>query len=300
MLRILLTAILLFACAAQADEDIDDVITNAALRAESGSKSRWSLASIVNYNGGSLEKPLDESRPNIAATTGTFDESLLDGQISVKYNLSTRNALMAGLGVRWIAPLQAHPKNNGGDRADADNPYLIYQYLYRWWGIEAVLQLQPTYYTNLNLVKQGYVSSLLINQDNMTEIGKTGLSLGFSVWVQGGIYNKSGPVGQPGDVDYLADAREDQADYLAGLSPVLEYAFTDSVNFRSIWNMWNFEHLRSFDNAATFKLDTQTISVGLGISVTRDIFIYPNVQFQPEHIRADMTNVAINTNINLF
>jgi hypothetical protein len=40
-------------------------------------------------------------------------------------------------------------------------------------------------------------------------------------------------------------------------------------------------------------------SAGLGISVTRDIYLYPNVQFIPEDVRSDRTNVGVSANINL-
>jgi len=41
-------------------------------------------------------------------------------------------------------------------------------------------------------------------------------------------------------------------------------------------------------------------SVGLGISVTRDIFLYPNIQFIPSDIRSDRTNIAMSASINIF
>jgi hypothetical protein len=39
--------------------------------------------------------------------------------------------------------------------------------------------------------------------------------------------------------------------------------------------------------------------MGIGYSVTRDIYLYPNLQFAPEQISAQHTNVAINATINL-
>src|SRR2546421_684249 len=70
------------------DEDVDDIITNHQLRAESGSKSRWSLASTLTYEGGSLETPLAEDRPNIGNSLATNPKSLLEGSLSVKMNLT--------------------------------------------------------------------------------------------------------------------------------------------------------------------------------------------------------------------
>jgi hypothetical protein len=281
-------------------EDIDETITNSLLRAESGSKSKWSIASTINYNGGSIEKPLDEERPNIANATGTSTESLLEGQISAKYNITPSQSVLAGVGVRWFAPLEAHPKGIEGDRMDADNPYAIYQYLYKWSGIQSVLQVQQIYYTNVDRLAEGYVTSFNVNQDNMYQVPNTKLSIGASVWAQIAYYNKTGPLGTPGEEGFLADMRDDQSDYSIGLEPTIEYAFTESISFRAVSSLWNFEHLRSQPRFNTYRWDKVSQSIGLGISVTRDIFLYPNVQFLPDDLSPSRTNVALNANINVF
>ncbi len=91
-----------------------------------------------------------------------------------------------------------------------------------------------------------------------------------------------------------------QGDYDVGAYPFAEYVINDTLNLRTIAGMWTYEHDRSkADQPWTFTKNKIYQSVGLGISVTRDIYLYPNVQFLPENIRADATNVAISTNINL-
>lgn len=283
------------------DEDEDELITNNLLRAESGSKSRWSIASSFVYNGGTVERPLAAARPNIADTTGTTDVTHFEGQISGKLKLSKQSSWLAGVGIRWIAPFEQHvPRDYDGERFDADNPYLIYQYLYKWGGVQSVLQIQPVYYTNANLKNLGYVGSLTFDQENMIDIPDTRLSLGLALWAQLGYFNKSGSMGTPGEDDYISDVGEKQSDYQFGLDPALEYAFNDRYNFRWVCNLWNLEHLRSEAKGMTFHLNNAMQSMGVGISVTRDIYVYPNVQFFFEDLRADQTNVAINSNINLF
>jgi hypothetical protein len=41
-------------------------------------------------------------------------------------------------------------------------------------------------------------------------------------------------------------------------------------------------------------------SIGVGIAVTRDIYVYPNVQLVPDHIASNFTNFAVATTINMF
>lgn len=276
-------------------EDVDEVITNALLRAQSGSKSRWSLASTLNYNGGSVESPLAEDRPNVSDATGIIDKSNLAGQVSVKYGLNSRSSFMLGVGLRWIAPLEGGgPHDYEGSRFDADNPYLTYQYLYKWWGVQSVFSAQWLAFTNANLVAHGYVGQLLFNQENLYDVGTTGLSVGASTWIALQSFNKTGPV------DDLEDVRTDQSDYSFGIEPCIEYEINDTFNLRSVVSLWVFEHTRDVAAANTYFRDKVYQSFGVGISLTRDIYLYPNVAFLPDDIRADKTNVALNANINVF
>jgi hypothetical protein len=270
--------------------DIDDTITNKKMRAETGSKSKYSISSQLNYIGGSIESPLSEDRPNIAGANGTTDASLIGGQISGKYNLSSSNSLMAGVGVRWISPLQGSsmPKGYQGDKVDADNPYLIYQHLYKWKGVQSALQINPTFYTQSNLVAQGYLASLAVAQNNIYEIGHSGLSLGLYLLAQGAVYDKNG-----------ADVKPNQSDFVINVDPFLEYQLTENLNLRTVTNLWNYEHARSAPGS-TYIFDKVYQSVGVGYALTRDVYLYPNLQFLPDDIRSDRTNVALNTYINVF
>lgn len=271
--------------------DIDETITNNLMRAETGSKDRYSFSSQLYYNGGSVESPLSINRPNIAAMTATTDTALLGGQVSGKYNINPADSVQVGVGVRWIAPLQGSQMPDksvyDGNKVDADNPYLIYQHLYKWWGIQSALQFQPTYYTQSNLTHQGYVSQFWLDQNNIYEIGSTGLSLGLYLLVGTGVYNNNSP-----------DVLDQQATLIWNFDPFIEYQINKTFNFRTVTNLWNYEHTRAQDNG-TYHWDKVTQSVGLGISISRDIFLYPNVQFLPDNVRADLTNVALNTYINL-
>ncbi|MBX3021139.1 MAG: hypothetical protein KF799_05625 [Bdellovibrionales bacterium] len=283
------------------DGDVDQLITNKKMRAESGSKSRWSINSDWSYNAGSVEKPFADDRPNIALASGTTDVVSLVGTINTKYNLNAQHSLAAGVGLRWIAPLaQNSPKNYSGDRADADNPYLTYQYLYKWFGIQSAFQVTPTLETKSNLKQLGYVGNFSLVQNNVYDVGTRGLSLGLYTSLMLGFYDKSGALGTPGTDGYIADLRAEQSDYAISICPFLEYQLTDKVNLRTVSNVWNYEHMRNESRFSTLRWTKVFQSVGVGISLTRDIFIYPNVQFLPDNMRADLTNVAINSNINIF
>ena len=272
--------------------DVDEEITNKKMRAESGSKSKLSISNTIIYNGGTIEKPMDEHRPNITAGTGNTAVAALQDQLAGKYNFTQKTSLSAGLGVRWITPFQSidrTPKGYDGSKTDAYDPYLKYQYIYKWSGIQSVFSITPTWTTQTNLRAQGQAGYMLFQQNNVYEIGRTGASLGVLLSAQAQAYDKNSP-------ELLAN----QSDYLGGVYPFLEYTINEHFNLRTISGVWVYEHLRSEPRATSFYKDTIYQSIGVGISVSRDVFLYPNIQFIPEYMRADRTNVAMTANINLF
>lgn len=271
------------------EEDMDSVITNKKMRAEAGSKSKFSASAALTYSGGSLEKPLAEDRPNITGATGQTLKASLGGSLGVGYRISPTDRLGLDVGVRWITPLEtSSPKNYDGDRFDASNPSISYGKVYKWSGIQSSFSAGPTLYTNSNLRKAGFVGSFDVSQNNVYDIGTTGLGVGLLVAAGTGFYDKDGIY------------KEMQSDYNMGAYPFLEYTINDTFNVRTISGVWVYEHIRAENDAWTFSKNKIYQSVGLGISVTRDLFLYPNIQFIPENIRSDNTNVAITANINMF
>ncbi len=261
------------------------------MRAESGSKSKYSLSVGMGYSGGSLEKPLDEHRPNIAEGTGATDVATLGGSVSGKYAITSKNAILAGAGMRWITPLSGSDKPEGynGDKVDADNPYAVYQYLYRWLGIQAVVQAQVTYFTATNLVRDGYVSTFGLSQNSAYLIPGTGLTVGLHAYTGLGYFD-----------DNRTEVRSNQSDYSFGFSPFLEYQISDRVNVRTGSNLFIFQHLRSQPAFNTYDQQKVTQNIGLGIAVTRDFFLSPGVDFIIDDIRSDRSTVSLGANINLF
>lgn len=267
-------------------EAVDDMITNNNLRALSGSTSKWSFASQWNYLGGTLGAPLNEDRPNIAGSSATTNKTDIDGTLNIKYNIDVQNSLLTGFGVRWIAPFKAGgPTNYSGTTYDAINPSVTYQHIYKLGGLQSVLQVSGMQYTQADSVSQGFAQNFAIDQENMYEIGKTGISIGGSVGVGYNTFTND-------DAD-LATA---QSVYQFWLLPYAEYALTSTINLRTVCNLLYYEHYKSGDLIH----DVVTESVGVGFSVTRDIFLYPNVQFLPSQVASVYTNVGVAATINLF
>ena len=165
--------------------------------------------------------------------------------------------------------------------------------VYRFLDIENVLQTGPTLYTQSNLRNLGFLARWAFAQNSAYEIGKTGLTVGTTLQLYANAFDKSGldANGKP-----LAPQ---QSDYSVGFSPFLEYKLTPKVNLRTVTGVL-IEHLRSFDESLTFKSGKVYQSFGVGVSITRDIFLYPNVQFIPDQFRPADTNIALSANVNVF
>ena len=286
------TPIVLEPPVAATDKNIDDLITNANLRALSGSKSRWSISSSFTYDGGTVSTPFAEGRPDISGGSGISTDTDINALLNVKYNLDKQNSLLLGFGVRKMAPfVSSGPSSafyaHGGKDFDAYDPSLTYQYIYKLGPIQSVLQVGLVHYTREDIRSpkgnNGNLNNgLSFDQENIYEIGKTHISVGASVGFAG---------------NTPTDSAGDYSQYQFWIDPYLEYQITEMINFRTVANVWTYE---SYKQKSGVVRDTFTESVGLGFSITRDIFLYPNVQFLPEDTSLKLTNVGLSATINLF
>jgi hypothetical protein len=277
----------------QADE-ADQLITNRLMRANAGSLSKWSVRSFWTYRGGSIADPIDVTRPNITGASDTAALHGMSGNIGVRYRLNTKNALNLSMGLYMASPFHFNADikdsrlrneyDTTARKLTANDPTLTYQHLNKFYGIQSVSSVDLSLLTSeFSRNVAGMRTSTTLSQNLMYEIGKSGLSLGGSV--SGTMYTFGG------DVDSSRRAR-----YVLGLYPQAEYIINDTFNLRTVTGILQVEFLKNGDRF------TRTIyqSVGLGISATRDIFLYPNIQFLPGELRANRTNVAFNANINMF
>ncbi|MCB0365562.1 MAG: hypothetical protein H6624_04015 [Bdellovibrionaceae bacterium] len=272
--------------------DVDELITNRKLRAETGSKSKLSVSTSFNYSGATINKPGARIRPNIRGAANTVALASLSGSIAGKYRLGTKDSVSAGVGLRMLTPFHDSlntSKINGVERADVYNPYVDLTHIDKIGGFQSVTSASVTGMTTDYSRQTGYVANISVSETLLKDIGTSGFSVGLYSGIDGSIFDKFDDAAKAGS-----------ADYSIGFYPFLEYVINDTLNFRTISGLWVYDHLRSERSTFTFEKNKIYQSVGLGISVSRDIYLYPNVQFLPENIRADLTNVALSANINVF
>jgi hypothetical protein len=280
------------------NRDIDTEITNAKLRAESGSKSKWSIKTDINYNGGSLNALFGPSRPNYAGISSQDNSTSIAGTIGVAYRLTTRDSVRSGTGVLILTPFQDTIQDLGNSRdqrkTDVSNPYLEYARSMKIGGWQNIFDTSYTQITQSAYTNAHYVGTYDINHTALYKIASTEWELGGNLDFNYTFFNNDKEV-----TDTLSNSQEGRSDYTLALYPYAEYSFNERYSFRMVFRFLTFDHYR-IDPPDTYYRELYTQSVGVGIAVTRDVYLYPNIQFAPEHLSSERTNVGLSTTINIF
>lgn len=294
----------------ETQKDIDQEITNNKLRAELGSKSKWSIKTSFGYNGGSVEKPTDRVRPNYRGAPNSLPAMTnLVGNVGIKYSVSKRDSISLSTGVTARNPFHGdlsrsvvdNPTRGGRkvDRYGADTPSIDYTRAYKAAGLQMISSATYSHMTLPEYTEvMNQIGALSLDHTMLASFEGSGwevglsFSLGFSFY-RGGV-----------DADYMkANPGTLQDDFSYAAYPFAEYAFNDKVSFRTVFGYFNMTHYKSNGGAGdpgAVENTTPYQSVGIGYAMTRDIYLYPNIQFVPLDIRSDRTNVAISANVNLF
>lgn len=275
-------------------DEADQLITNRRLRADSGSLSKWSISMFFDYKGGSLDAPTKPERPNIVNGADALTLQSLTGEVGVRYRITPRDSLTVSTGLFMTTPFHStidtdnqKLKENFDEhhqKLNISDPSVKYVHLAQLFGIQSVSLVKPTLITNNQQHDAGYRASVLLTQTFMKDVGKTGFSYG--VGFQSLLYT-------------FHNDNKNLSSSVSGIYPAAEYVINDTYNLRTVFGWQVYEQFRHQEKD-TFTKRKVYQSVGVGVSVSRDIFLYPNIQFIPSDIRSDRTNIAISANINVF
>lgn len=286
-------------------KDIDQEITNARMRAELGSKSRWSMSASLAYSGSTIEKPFEEVRPEYRGSEGAPTPVDLSGDIGVKYRLDNGSALSLGTGVAVMTPFHGDytkseivdPTSAEGEKVERfqlSTPSIGWSKGYKAMGLQMSSSLEASVSTLSSSIRAKNYGGISFQQAMIGEVN-TNLSTG----VYASVYM---PI--QGDLTEQEESELGRQTLVQfGLTPFMEYSFNDNVSLRTVFGWFYIsksKDARTGEDPAAFRLGTAYQSVGVGYSATRDIYLYPNVQFVPFDIRSDRTNVALSAIVNMF
>jgi hypothetical protein len=280
-------------------DETDQLITNRNMRSLNGSLSTWSFASVWNYQGGDVTKPVGSSRPNV---TGSQDVALvqnLAGTVGISYRLTPVDRITVGIGLQMASPFSSNADSRFSasgrqefertqGELDASNPEIVYRKVMKPFGVQSILTATSRYFTQDAMVDRGLQSKNDVSLNTLYDFGGSRFSAGVVTGWGFFTHNKDDQ-----------SLRAGQAHYEFYALPITEFEINDFMNWRAVYRYYWYQQSRAQGPSEWTTLDP-TISTGIGFAITRDIFLYPNVQFNPENIRADRTNVGLSANINLF
>ena len=281
------------------DGDIDEEITNAKLRAESGSKSKFSLSVTANYTGGSITNAFGSERPNIKGTPEQETRTSLGGGFEGRYRWTKNDSLTLGTTYQVMTPFQGNV-NSKSSQYNLFDPTVAYNRVGKVGAFQTVATVAYAYGTS-EASQSVDLTHQFGGSYNLMYAFKNGWSLGVMVGADYNTYtsrpgqNAKGAKGMAGQ--YGGDSR---VDWDLGIFPQAEYQFNDRISARTVFGYFNWEHLYGDTNTSRLLQQFVYQSLGVGISVTRDVFLYPNVQFLPGNLHSQYTNVALNATVNVF
>jgi hypothetical protein len=273
--------------------NIDEEITNKKLRAESGSKSKFSLSLDATFTGGSVEKPLDAKRPDLYGRPGTQRVSSLTLGPDVRYRWTKNDSVTFGTNIGVSTPLQGDINPQRGQTRVGD-PALGYSRVGKLSALQSILSVGASAGTSPEALDVDRIADLAASWTLM-RTWENGLSLGLSATLYEPFYSNAS--GRGGETGY---GQDDRSDYEIGLYPAMEYEFNDVFSFRTVARYSSWYHYYGDPQTGRLIPLAGTQSAGIGISLGRDFYLYPNVQFDWAEMMGNRTNVAMTATINVF
>lgn len=272
-------------------KDIDEEITNARLRAETGSKNKWSFASDFNYYGAAITNPTSTKRPQLNGGQAAADPTQLTGNLSVKYRATDHDNINVGFGVAYTPAHEVindqGQKSMDSNRLEANAPYLTYSRVFKSGDVQNVLSGTIQKYTSHQDIEDSNLNyNVSISHTAMAPIGTSKAEIGLASFIQREFYGSG-------------DKAEGYTLYYMQFAPIMEYALSDNLSLRTVARWQTFAVPGSGENEGKGMAQGQTQSVGVGYAITRDIYVYPNMQWRWSNLAADATTIGFSTYINL-
>ncbi len=265
----------------QSEKDIDDEIINSRLRASTGSKSPLSIQTDFSYTGGSVYSPFGPTRPQLSLGPIFERNTKITGNISAKYRFDENNHVNVGTGIGVTTP------GYGGQQLQIENPYVSFSNLFGAGSTQHVFSFSAVKYSSKEVMEAYDIDSELgVFYTYLYNFDSSGWQGGVVFLFTHEIYKE------------FSEANSDLTLNTTGLYPFAEYEFNPTYSFRTVYRGGAFYSSRADFNKYVW--DEATQSLGVGVSITRDIYLYPNIQWVWRDIRLDKTNLSLVANINFF
>jgi hypothetical protein len=260
--------------------DENSEITDAQLKANAGSLSRYSLRFNLSYYGPSPSNLGELNQPNPDGVVSQT-QTAISGNIGFRYRLdnSTSISVYAGLSDDYAF----HPNQS----LDVNSPTVSWDKTFKWEGIQFLSSPGVTLITQSNYTAAGEAAGLTYLLSAVYSIGKSGWAVGSDNTL--GYYFF--------DRDYVnTDGKVRRTN--VGLTPYVKYNFTENFN-ASTATALTLYNLRQ-DAYTSFGTRTIYQKLGVGYAFTRDIYVAPYLMFYPSDMTMATTTVNLSTSFSIL
>lgn len=277
--------------------DIDQEITNAKLRADSGSKSKFSMSTTANYRGGSVSRPFGAERPDLSGLPDNQVDTSLDGSMKVRFRPNKNSSLSLGVALGVKTPFQGDI-NESQNQLNWGDPTLGYNRTFAAIGMQNSWNVYASGGTSKESKGVDRDASFATDYTLMKKFERLSVGTTASVWWD--VLST-----EPGENSrWRQRAGMEKVDkrvmWGTTFSPTLEYQISEKFTFRALFAYFRWKHLYGDGENWRLLRIKEYNSVGLGISVIRDVYLYPNVQFLPRDAKMANTNVGLSATLNVF
>lgn len=267
----------------------DNKITDAKLKAEGGSLSKYSMKFNIGYSGPPTTNMDSSYQPN-PDTSRKPKKVLLSGSLGGKYRIDSGTSVNAGTGVTSNDPAHGSPEYNMND------PFIGYNILSRVNGIQMSHYFKVARVTTPIYTSVGEDGSVSYDNWLVYDLGTSRLALEFDTGVGYYFYNRGANMAAKGR-DLKAEITASR--YSVTFIPILKYRFTDKLNVETSVS-FSYTNYRSTTDNTLWNQSLSTQRLGIGYAITRDIYINPYISFYPDQFSPDYTAFNISTTFSLL
>lgn len=284
------------------EEVLRQVITNNRLAADAGIARPLSFRWTWNYAGGTINNPFGEIRPNYRKLPGNpFTLTSIGGTLGLAYRFTptVQGRLLTSFVA--ITPFNRSLNEWINNRFSPANGQAARVYTFN----SVVGEINRVSRVGKTMISQSLSASVPMQEHAIRNIGlfaSTGggvnviWDLAPSKWQPMVAFGVAYPIYRDAGIFDRQNRRREELSW--GIYPAVEYLFNSTYTFRTVFGFFNYTKYRDQAWGQWYR-EGHYISSGIGFSPKRGIWIYPNIQFNPEDIRADLTNVGIQATINL-
>ncbi|MBT3235422.1 MAG: hypothetical protein HN353_05690 [Bdellovibrionales bacterium] len=254
------------------EENTTEAVSSASLRASLGSMSKLSISAGVGYTGSSIRKPFENQIPNPNGLQGDYS-TYFSGSLSGRYRIDNQSTTSIGGSFTFRPDPQGDSKTS-----EFTNPFVGYSWVRKYGPVVLSQGVDYTKFTRKDTLDRGFHSEVSYGATLIWGgINGTPFSLGLSTSAYHDLFT---------DGSNSASAYNNwQDDYGFGIYPFAEFQASDRFTLRTVVGK-SFYHLRSdLRNSGMWdKFEEQKLyqTVGLGISITKVIYLYNYVKFYPQ------------------